>query len=181
MSLGATSHIRRTGIACTQPTEDLSIWTRSRWPITASASRSCIADTDLATFRLARDELFATHPQSPIPAAERAEFAGVRYFPESPDARVTVAMRQPSQLARAALAHPFQQSAKVECDRTAVLIDRRDLLLYPGGGRGEPRSGRRLDRSREFGERSSDAQRVWGVGGVRSGRGTGSAGARRWR
>lgn len=72
-----------------------------------------LADTDLATFRRARDELFATRPQPPIPAAERAEFAGVRYFPESPDARVTVAMRQPVP-SRATVAHPFQQSAKVE-------------------------------------------------------------------
>jgi uncharacterized protein (DUF1684 family) len=52
-----------------------------------------LADTDLAGFRRARDELFATHPQSAIPVDERPEFAGLRYFPENPGARVTVAIR----------------------------------------------------------------------------------------
>jgi uncharacterized protein (DUF1684 family) len=51
-----------------------------------------LADTDLAGFRAARDALFATHPDSPIPAEERTSFAGVRWFPENPAARVTVPM-----------------------------------------------------------------------------------------
>ena len=55
-------------------------------------ARMYLADTDLAGFRAARDELFATHPQSPVPAEERAGFAGARYFPENSAARVTVAM-----------------------------------------------------------------------------------------
>jgi uncharacterized protein len=37
-----------------------------------------LSDLDLAGFRAARDELFATHPQSPVPATE---FTGLRYFP----------------------------------------------------------------------------------------------------
>src|SRR5215475_12507294 len=56
-------------------------------------ARMYLDDTDVAGFRTARDELFATHPQSPIPADERADFAGAKYFPESDDGRVTVAMR----------------------------------------------------------------------------------------
>jgi uncharacterized protein (DUF1684 family) len=55
-------------------------------------ARMYLDDTDLAGFRRARDELFATHPQSPIPAGERADFAGLKYFPESDDARATVTM-----------------------------------------------------------------------------------------
>jgi hypothetical protein len=35
----------------------------------------------LAAFRADRDRLFATHPQSPIPAAERAAFSGLPYWP----------------------------------------------------------------------------------------------------
>lgn len=35
-----------------------------------------------------RDELFATHPQSPVPAAERGTFSGLSYFPYDPAARV---------------------------------------------------------------------------------------------
>jgi hypothetical protein len=56
-------------------------------------ARMYLADTDLTSFRVARDELFATHPQSPIPEAERGSFTGVRYFPETDDGRATVAMR----------------------------------------------------------------------------------------
>jgi uncharacterized protein len=45
-----------------------------------------LSDVDLAGFRLLRDQLFATHPQSPIPADERARFHGLRYFPPNGDA-----------------------------------------------------------------------------------------------
>lgn len=51
-----------------------------------------LADTDLAGFRRARDELFRTHPQSALAAAHRADFRGLRYFPETDTARVLVPM-----------------------------------------------------------------------------------------
>lgn len=35
-----------------------------------------------------RDEMFRSHPQSPIPEAERATFGGLDYFPYDPTARV---------------------------------------------------------------------------------------------
>jgi hypothetical protein len=38
----------------------------------------------LARFRRGRDELFKTHPQSPIPLAARATFAGLTYFDPNP-------------------------------------------------------------------------------------------------
>jgi uncharacterized protein len=59
----------------------------------ARMSRLYLSALDLAEFREARDELYATHPQSPIPAAERPSFTGLRYFPENPDARLTVTPR----------------------------------------------------------------------------------------
>lgn len=37
-----------------------------------------------AHFRAARDRLFAEHPQSPIPIAERAGFTGLPYWPYDP-------------------------------------------------------------------------------------------------
>lgn len=52
-----------------------------------------LSDLDLDGFRRARDELFASHPDSPIPVADRAGFAGVRYFPPNPDAVAEVAAR----------------------------------------------------------------------------------------
>ena len=42
-----------------------------------------------AAFRAARDRMFATHPQSPIPATERATFRGLSYWPHDPQLRWT--------------------------------------------------------------------------------------------
>jgi hypothetical protein len=51
-------------------------------------ARLYLSDLDLAGFRAARDEMFATHPQSPIPPAERPAFTGLSYFPANQDAIV---------------------------------------------------------------------------------------------
>ena len=40
----------------------------------------------------ARDRLFQTHPQSPLPAAERAAFRGLPYFDYDPAARLLVSL-----------------------------------------------------------------------------------------
>ena len=56
----------------------------------------------LAAFRAARDALFATHPQSPLPVAERAAFGGLPYWPHDPDLR---------------------QVARLEADRDAPPVD----------------------------------------------------------
>jgi uncharacterized protein (DUF1684 family) len=39
-------------------------------------------------WRETRDELFRSHPQSPLPAEARAEFEGLEYWPYDPKARV---------------------------------------------------------------------------------------------
>jgi uncharacterized protein (DUF1684 family) len=41
----------------------------------------------VTAFRRERDRLFREHPQSPIPPTERAAFAGIDYFPPTPDFR----------------------------------------------------------------------------------------------
>jgi uncharacterized protein len=46
-----------------------------------------------ASWRAGRDELFAAHPQSPLPAARRAAFGGLEYFPFDRAARVTAEVR----------------------------------------------------------------------------------------
>jgi uncharacterized protein len=58
-------------------------------------ARLYLSDVDLSGFRAGRDAMFAGHPQSPIPEAERAGFPGLRYFPANPDA-VVVAQLTPS-------------------------------------------------------------------------------------
>lgn len=42
----------------------------------------------LRRFRAAKDELFGTHPQSPILVSERPTFRGLPYWPHEPDLRV---------------------------------------------------------------------------------------------
>ena len=42
----------------------------------------------VARFREGRDELFRSHPQSPIEPDERSSFTGLRYFPHDPAYRV---------------------------------------------------------------------------------------------
>jgi uncharacterized protein (DUF1684 family) len=43
----------------------------------------------LSLFREVRDELFRTHPQSPIEPEDRDSFHGLKYFPHDPAYRVT--------------------------------------------------------------------------------------------
>jgi uncharacterized protein len=59
-----------------------------------TVARLYLSDAGLAEFRAGRDELIANHPQSPIPADERAGFAGLRYFPPAEDAIVEVVLRE---------------------------------------------------------------------------------------
>ena len=51
-------------------------------------------------WRAGRDELFAHHPQSPLPAGDRAGFGGLAYFGYDPSARVlaTIAPLEPATL-----------------------------------------------------------------------------------
>jgi len=56
-------------------------------------ARLYLSDVDLLGFRAGRDELFRTHPQSAIPAPERASFRGLRYFPPNEAAVVEVPIR----------------------------------------------------------------------------------------
>lgn len=55
-----------------------------------------VARTDgLEAFRGARDELFASHSQSPLPEADRGAFTGLEYFAPAPDLRVPCRMEPP--------------------------------------------------------------------------------------
>ncbi|MCK9519019.1 MAG: DUF1684 domain-containing protein [Dehalococcoidia bacterium] len=40
--------------------------------------------SELTEFRKAKDEFFATHPQSPLTPEQRSEFTGLRYYDEEP-------------------------------------------------------------------------------------------------
>jgi uncharacterized protein (DUF1684 family) len=57
----------------------------------AAVARIYLTATDLADFRARRDELFAYHPQSPIPRTD--EFEGLSYFPPDERFRAEVELR----------------------------------------------------------------------------------------
>jgi len=70
---------------------DLLDWRRRVFSLYAEV-RSKAASDPRAAWRLwreTRDELFRTHPQSPIPAPERAAFAGLVYYEYDPALRVS--------------------------------------------------------------------------------------------
>jgi uncharacterized protein len=56
-------------------------------------ARLYLSDASLEEFRRARDELFATHSQSPIPLAARSGFGGLSYYPGSEAAVMEAPLR----------------------------------------------------------------------------------------
>jgi uncharacterized protein (DUF1684 family) len=46
--------------------------------------------TELENFRAEKDDFFARHPQSPLTAAQKRTFTGLRYFDENPALRLTL-------------------------------------------------------------------------------------------
>lgn len=67
---------------------DLLDWKRRVFEAYRNVRESGDPRTGWDHWRAVRDELFAHHPQSPIPAAERAAFRGLSYYDYDPQARV---------------------------------------------------------------------------------------------
>lgn len=63
-------------------------WRRRVAELFAELRRRPADAATLAWFRAEKDALFRDHPQSPLPADERAAFAGLPYWPYDPEARV---------------------------------------------------------------------------------------------
>jgi uncharacterized protein (DUF1684 family) len=91
-------------------------------------------------WRAVRDELFRTHPQSPLPAAERASFDGVPYFDYDPALRV-LATVEPAEPERREIAtsgeepYAFTRFARAgfELDGSPQSLDLYWLEGYGGG------------------------------------------------
>jgi uncharacterized protein len=62
-------------------------WKRRVFSLYA-AVRAVEPEAGWALWRETRDELFRSHPQSPLPAERRASFGGLEYWPYDPQARV---------------------------------------------------------------------------------------------
>src|SRR5215467_1916928 len=53
-----------------------------------------IVMTELEHFHAQKDAFFKSHPQSPLTAEQRANFTGLRYFPENPELRLVLPIGQ---------------------------------------------------------------------------------------
>jgi uncharacterized protein len=62
-------------------------WKRRVFAVYA-AVRAMEPEAGWALWRETRDELFRSHPQSPLPPDRRASFEGLEYWPYDPEARV---------------------------------------------------------------------------------------------
>ncbi len=69
-------------------TLDLLDWKRRISALYAEIRAAADPDAAWRRWRDARDDLFRTHPQSPLPQGEREGFGGVPYYDYDPDARV---------------------------------------------------------------------------------------------
>ena len=67
---------------------DLLEWKRRIFELYAEVRSSAEPEAAWRTWRDVRDELFRTHPQSPLPPEARSGFAGLAYFPYDPALRV---------------------------------------------------------------------------------------------
>ncbi len=76
---------------------ELADWRRQVAALWEAWRRESVADPTAATarFRTAKDALFRDHLQSPLPAEERAGFAGIPYWPYDPAYRMTVRLQPP--------------------------------------------------------------------------------------
>ena len=69
-------------------TFDLLDWKRRIFELYAEIRASSDTAAAWAQWRATRDELFGSHPQSPLPEPARAGFGGLDYFPYDPELRV---------------------------------------------------------------------------------------------
>lgn len=67
---------------------DLLDWKRRIFAVYGDVRASSDPRSAWDHWRTVRDELFAEHPQSPIPAADRDNFRGLAYYDYDPEARV---------------------------------------------------------------------------------------------
>ena len=65
----------------------------ARWRVESTTDPEAARDS----WRNARDELFRSHPQTPLPVSERARFGGLSYFDYDPAYRMTAVLEQADQ------------------------------------------------------------------------------------
>ena len=76
-----------------ESTLELLDWRRRVFALYAEVRATADPEAAWRHWRATRDELFRSHPQSPLPAAARARFAALDYFPYDPSYRVAAELR----------------------------------------------------------------------------------------
>jgi uncharacterized protein (DUF1684 family) len=90
---------------------DLLDWKRRVFALYAEVRATPDPDAAWRGWRAARDELFRTHPQSPLPAEQRASFGGLDYFEYDPVLRALAAV-EPAEEARILIAGSGEEHAE---------------------------------------------------------------------
>ena len=111
---------------------DLLDWKRRVFELYAGVRADDEPERAWARWRGERDELFRTHPQSPLPAGARAEFKGLEYFPYDPAARVVarVEPREPEALEIPGSAGSLVRFTRFAAARFELGGESRELQLY---------------------------------------------------
>jgi uncharacterized protein len=111
---------------------DLLDWKRRVFALYAEVRAAPDPEAGWLGWRAARDDLFRTHPQSPLPAEARGVFGGLPYFEYDPDLRV-LAEVEPAEEARILIAGSGEQPTPFRRFATAVFElegQPRRLALY---------------------------------------------------
>jgi hypothetical protein len=108
---------------------DLADWRRLITEIFATWRHDTDADPEGATsrFRAAKDELFRSHPQTPLKPEDRARFGGLPYFPYDPAYRMTAVVEPAAPPERPEFALAMQLPASVTPEFSFRLIGRAAL------------------------------------------------------
>jgi uncharacterized protein (DUF1684 family) len=77
-----------TASTATEELLDLLDWKRRIFALYAEVRAAASPMESWMRWQDVRDELFGSHPQSPVPRAQRESFSGLSYFPYDPELRV---------------------------------------------------------------------------------------------
>ncbi len=108
---------------------DIADWRRRVSEIFAAWRHDSEADPEGATLQLraAKDELFRSHPQTPLKPEDRARFGGLSYFPYDPAYRMTAVVEPAAPPARPEFALAMQLPASVTPEFSFRLVGRAHL------------------------------------------------------
>jgi uncharacterized protein len=108
---------------------DLADWRRTVAEMYAAWRLEARTDPERATqqLRVSRDELFRTHPQTPLKPDARARFGGLAYFPYDPAYRMTGVVEPAAPVAPSGLALSMQLPASLTPEFSFTLIGRAHL------------------------------------------------------